>query len=278
MTNDNDAGISCPACGHTNDADARFCNSCGRRIDSVCPSCGASNAAGSRFCGACGHDMATAASEPGPAAEQATEAGPGPVAEQASEAGPGSVAEPTTTPVTCPRCQYVNAPRAEYCFNCGLPLGAAAWPAPGVVSGAGGIPAYDNNPPAGFGIRLAAFLIDNVILTGALAVLLPILFDESIAAETQSDGALFFGSAVSFAYFTLLVGLWGATLGKRVLGVRIVRLDGSPVGIPRALGRQLATILSVFTFLVGYLMVIFRSDKRALHDLIAGTVVVRVKD
>ena len=221
--------------------------------------------------------MATAASEPGPAAEQATEAGPGPVAEQASEAGPGSVAEPTTTPVTCPRCQYVNAPHSEYCFNCGLPLGAAAWPAPGVVSGASGIPAYDNNPPAGFGIRLAAFLIDNVILTGAFVVLLPILFDVE-DAEMQSDGAFLFIIAVSLSYSTLLVGIWGATLGKRVLGLRIVRLDGSPVGIPRALRRELATILSEFLLLGGYLMVAFRSDKRALHDLIAGTVVVRVKD
>ncbi len=266
MTNDNDAGISCPACGHTNDAESRFCNSCGSRVDGVCPSCGAANAAGSRFCGECGRDMATAASEPDP------------VVEQAPKAGLEPVAEPTPPRVACPRCQYVNAPGSEYCFNCGLPLGAAAWPAPSGVSGASGIPAYDNNPPAGFGIRLAAFLIDNVILTGALAVLLPILFDESIAAETQSDGALFFGSAVSFSYFTLLVGLWGATLGKRVLGVRIVRVDGSPVGIPRALARELATIFSVLILLGGYFMVAFRADKRALHDLIAGTVVVRVKE
>ena len=266
MTNDNDAGISCPACGHTNDASARFCNSCGLRIDSVCPSCGAANAAGSRFCGECGRDMATAASEPGP------------VAEQAPEAGLEPVAKPTPPKVACPRCQYVNAPGSEYCFNCGLPLEGAAWPTPGGVSSAKGVPVYESSPPAGFGIRLAAFLIDNVILTGAFAVLLPILFDESIAAETRSDGALFFSSVVSLSYFTLLVGIWGATLGKRVLGLRIVRVDGSPAGIPRALARELATILSVLILLGGYLMVAFRSDKRALHDIIAGTVVVRVKE
>ena len=63
-----------------------------------------------------------------------------------------------------------------------------------------------------------------------------------------------------------------------MLGMRIVRSDGRRVGIGRALGRELATVLSLILLLAGYLMVAFRNDKRALHDLIADTVVIRVRD
>ena len=44
----------CPACGHHNDADSRFCNSCGKPLNRACPSCGADNGADATFCDGCG--------------------------------------------------------------------------------------------------------------------------------------------------------------------------------------------------------------------------------
>jgi predicted amidophosphoribosyltransferase len=48
----------CAACGHRNDADSRFCNSCGKPLSRSCPSCGADNDAGAQFCDSCGKPLA----------------------------------------------------------------------------------------------------------------------------------------------------------------------------------------------------------------------------
>lgn len=47
----------CAACGHHNDADAQFCNSCGKALGRPCPSCGAANDPDARFCDACGKPL-----------------------------------------------------------------------------------------------------------------------------------------------------------------------------------------------------------------------------
>lgn len=47
-------GETCAACGATNDAEARFCDSCGKPLSAQCAACGATNDAGARFCDACG--------------------------------------------------------------------------------------------------------------------------------------------------------------------------------------------------------------------------------
>jgi predicted amidophosphoribosyltransferase len=44
----------CASCGHHNDADSHFCNSCGKPLGRTCPSCGAENDSGARFCDGCG--------------------------------------------------------------------------------------------------------------------------------------------------------------------------------------------------------------------------------
>jgi uncharacterized RDD family membrane protein YckC len=59
-----------------------------------------------------------------------------------------------------------------------------------------------------------------------------------------------------------------------VIGAKIVNVDGSKIGYLTAFLRVLASILSVLTLGIGYLMVAFREDKRALHDLLVGTRVI----
>jgi Double zinc ribbon len=48
------ATVACPTCGASNDADARFCDSCGKPLSARCASCGAANDPDARFCDACG--------------------------------------------------------------------------------------------------------------------------------------------------------------------------------------------------------------------------------
>ena len=76
-------------------------------------------------------------------------------------------------------------------------------------------------------------------------------------------------------YYTFLVGKYGATLGKMATKLRVVNPDGSPVGYGKACGRYFAQILSGMICLIGYLMVIWDPERRALHDRICATRVIR---
>ena len=66
----------------------------------------------------------------------------------------------------------------------------------------------------------------------------------------------------------------GGTPGKMACGLKIIRSDGSALSYGRAIGRYFATMLSSFTLGIGYLMVAFDDEKRALHDRVADTRVI----
>lgn len=81
--------------------------------------------------------------------------------------------------------------------------------------------------------------------------------------------------AVVFPYFTLLESsrLQG-TVGKLLCGIKIIDLSGKRISFLRATGRFSGRILSGQILLIGYLMAVFTKRKQALHDLLAGTLVV----
>ncbi|MCX6860280.1 MAG: RDD family protein [Verrucomicrobia bacterium] len=79
--------------------------------------------------------------------------------------------------------------------------------------------------------------------------------------------------AVSLVYSVGFQGRFGATPGKRLLGLRVVTLEGVPLSYGGALRRYCAELLSVLSFGLGYLMVL-APEKRALHDILTGTQVV----
>jgi uncharacterized RDD family membrane protein YckC len=77
-------------------------------------------------------------------------------------------------------------------------------------------------------------------------------------------------------YFAILESsVWQATLGKRALGVVVTDLSGDRISFGRATGRHFAHYLSAI-FLIGFLVQPFTAKRQALHDKIAGTLVVRV--
>ncbi len=256
-----DQSQACPTCGHHNRLGAKFCGDCGARIDGLCPNCGTQNTPDSHYCDNCGHELALRP-DAEPAAGQAA-VGVAPVA----AAGAG-------TPIHCPRCQQVNEPGSSFCFNCGLPfegdLGRApTWAGPGALAGA---------EPVGFWVRFVALIIDGMILSAVFSVGFVTIATQSLtdfwATEELSLGD-YLSYALSLTYATVLVGIWATTVGKKVFNASIVQVDGSRVGFGRALGREAAKVISGLILGIGFLMVAFRADKRGLHDLIAGTVVVK---
>src|SRR5207244_386366 len=75
-------------------------------------------------------------------------------------------------------------------------------------------------------------------------------------------------SFLQLVYYVLMNGAIGATVGKLAIGARIVFVDGSKIGFGTAFLRWAAQLLSGLLLGVGYLMIAFREDKRALHDLL----------
>jgi len=135
-----------------------------------------------------------------------------------------------------------------------------------------GLPEY-----AGFWIRGWALVIDAVIV-GAFALLIPIWLK---SASAESAGPLALGPILQ----TLLVwiympALWfspmQATAGQRICRLRVVdAMDGGRITFMRGLLRVLSMILSGLILGIGFLMAAFTERKRALHDIIAETCVVK---
>ena len=138
----------------------------------------------------------------------------------------------------------------------------------------------------GFWIRFVAVLIDGIILLVAngiagfflgLSGTAPAPVNPAdIGAALSRVGLLWMVSvAIGCTYETWFIGNMAATPGKMALGLKIVRPDGSAVSYGRAAGRYFSKILSTVILMIGYIMAGFDAQKRALHDMIADTRVVR---
>ncbi len=84
------------------------------------------------------------------------------------------------------------------------------------------------------------------------------------------------GFTWSAVYFTLFLALGGGrTPGKWLLGIRVVRLDGRPIGGWGAFGRFGGYAAGIATGLLGFLQILWDSNRQGVHDKIASTVVIR---
>lgn len=129
----------------------------------------------------------------------------------------------------------------------------------------------------GFWPRVGAHILDQLILSAVGYILFgaPPSNVTTFPEVIQILGArIGYSVLISTLYHVGMNGSIGATLGKLVIGARIVNVDGSKIGYLKAFLRMLAEFVNVFTLGIGYLMVAFREDKRGLHDLIVGTRVV----
>ena len=96
----------------------------------------------------------------------------------------------------------------------------------------------------------------------------------SVFARMGLTMVVAFGVGITLTVFFL--GRFGATPGKMVLRLKVVRPGGEPISYLHAAGRYLAENVSVMTLYIGYLIAAFDSERRTLHDRIAGTRVIKV--
>jgi hypothetical protein len=128
--------------------------------------------------------------------------------------------------------------------------------APGEYAGARlGLPEHGPGSAAGFGPRLVAFMVDAVMCA-------------LIAAGLPRDQA--FTTPIFALEVLVLTWLAGGSAGQLVRRLRVARLDGRPVGLPRAALRTLLLCLLIPAL-------VWDRDGRGLHDKAAGTVVVRAR-
>jgi uncharacterized RDD family membrane protein YckC len=124
-----------------------------------------------------------------------------------------------------------------------------------------GLPRSGSGSVAGYGRRLGALFVDWII------ALLTVTFVAEAAGSQLSRGTLWPLAAFGVEVW-LLTGLLGLTVGKRIFGLRVIRLDGRPVGPLWALVRTVLLLAVVPALL-------WDRDYRGLHDRAADTVVVR---
>ena len=202
--------------------------------------------------------------------------------------------------IFCSKCGAQNSAVAQSCQNCGLTLSSSLAPS----QAAAPAPAYAPAPPVayappsiygGFWIRLLAHLIDHIILGVVAAPLFFITVLPSIiriAQQADRDqepspemiitiiSSVFVYIALAFVgqwlYEALLTSSsWQGTIGKKILRLKVVDEAGNRIGFGRATGRFFAKILSSMFMCIGFIMIAFTERKTGLHDMLAGTRVLR---
>lgn len=158
---------------------------------------------------------------------------------------------------------------------------------------------------AGFWIRFGAWVIDSIIVGIPLLVLSNIIFAlfvnsmeipeelliDPARIETLSDAEIlsiigpmmvaFFGTMAvcllfSLFYYSLLhSSKWQATIGKKLLGLKVTDKNGNRLSFWRSLGRYIVSSLLSGILLIGFILAAFTEKKQALHDLIVGSFVVK---
>ena len=151
----------------------------------------------------------------------------------------------------------------------------------------------------GFWLRFVAVFIDGIILAIPMGILQAVVFASlgmSMARMTPNPDAApaevfamlapmfgmiglsaLFGMVLGCTYETFFIVKFGATPGKMAVGVKVVRPDGSGIQVGRAIGRYFSKMLSAMILYIGYIMAGFDSQKRALHDIICDTRVIKTR-
>jgi uncharacterized RDD family membrane protein YckC len=114
----------------------------------------------------------------------------------------------------------------------------------------------------------------NLVLVGSL---LGAAYSKPEAATQALGGSMIvtlLSLIIGVAYYVFFIGWKGATPGKMLLKIKVVRPDGQPVGYGQSFLRYIGYMASSIILGIGYLMAIWDDEKRALHDRIASTRVI----
>jgi uncharacterized RDD family membrane protein YckC len=173
----------------------------------------------------------------------------------------------------CPCCGAMIDSDSVYCGNCGANLGIQS---PAVTQ-------YTEY--AGFWRRVAASLLDGLILlipSWIVGFVWGLLLVALGVGRNRGDASLVLVSSYALG----LIGVWlycalmessasGATLGKQALRIRVITQNAEQLSFAQASGRHFGKILSGLILGIGYIMAGVTEHKQALHDMMAGCLVVR---
>jgi uncharacterized RDD family membrane protein YckC len=136
--------------------------------------------------------------------------------------------------------------------------------------------------------RLVASVIDIsavllVVMPGVVAFFWAVEVITNLLGMDREGGRFLAGIA---AVLLGVIGNWlyhakmqssprQATLGKYFMGLKVTGLDGERISFGQATGRHFAKFLSTFPVFAGFVIAAFTRKKQALHDMVAGTLVVR---
>ncbi|MCH2454983.1 MAG: RDD family protein [Idiomarina sp.] len=140
----------------------------------------------------------------------------------------------------------------------------------------------------GFWLRLAAAIIDTIItqiglmiIGGVFGIFVGIFMGaagSSVADIEIVAGGIGYAIGIigQWLYFTIFeISGWMATPGKKILGLQVTDLNGQQIGFGRANGRYWGKIVSALILMIGFIMIAFTDKKQGLHDIMAGTLVIK---
>ena len=129
---------------------------------------------------------------------------------------------------------------------------------------------------AGVGMRAVAVIIDGVVLFIGGYVIALLTGQTTAGGFNLQGGPALLWFLLSFAYYIVLEAQMGGTLGKQLLGLRVVTADGSPIDFRASLIRNVLRIVDgLFVYLVAAILVWQSPLNQRLGDRVTGTVVVR---
>jgi uncharacterized RDD family membrane protein YckC len=191
--------------------------------------------------------------------------------------------------LNCPKCGVEAPSGAESCPTCGESL-ADSPEKHGDQNAVGSISARKPVVYAGFWFRAAAYFLDTSTLGFVLGatVLRSILRSNHVGPSFQDAWKFYTSDSPQATAMLLLIQLaswlyfaafesspWQATPGKKVLGLRVTDLEGKRLSFIRASGRYFGKIISWLLFGIGFVMAGFTEKKQALHDMLAGCLVLK---
>ncbi|AFY35043.1 RDD family protein [Calothrix sp. PCC 7507] len=133
---------------------------------------------------------------------------------------------------------------------------------------------------AGFWTRFLAAFIDGIILY-IIGAIVGFIFGFVYAAVLRTTEGLqgiafVLGVLIGWLYYASMESsAQQATLGKQALGIIVTDIDGKQISFARATARHFSKWISAIILLIGYILAAFTEKKQALHDMIAGTLVVK---
>jgi len=142
---------------------------------------------------------------------------------------------------------------------------------------------------AGFWRRVIAYFIDAIVLGIVMGIVFGILgaiAGAALSGGNSDNAGGVIASLGAVLYVVLIVAVWlyfalmessskQATLGKMALSIKVTDLEGHRITFGKATGRFFGKIISGMILYIGYMMAGWTAKKQALHDMMAGTLVVR---